>query len=136
MLYHEMETFCKEADEKTNVTLQRYVNKYKNFYGTYTLWCYITATGVICGPLFLPEEFPTHAKYPFSVERNPIKSIIYLHQSLVGLQVAAGMCIDCNISLLLFYSAARLELVNQKIRNVKTENELDACIKLHDEVLR
>ncbi|XP_071578784.1 uncharacterized protein [Temnothorax nylanderi] len=135
MLYHKMEMFCEQADDKTNITLQHYVDKYKCIYGIYTLWCYITAIGVICGPLFLPQEFPTHAKYPFSVE-YPIKSIIYLHQSLVGLQVAAGMCIDCNIAILLFYSAARLELLAQKIRNVKNENELDACINLHNEILR
>ncbi|CAL1672781.1 unnamed protein product [Lasius platythorax] len=131
-----METFCKQADDKTNITLQRYVDDYKCAYGTYTLWCYLTAIGVICGPLFLPQQFPTDAKYPFSVEQHPLKGIIYLHQSLVGLQVSAGMCIDCSIAILLFYSAARLELLAKKIRNVKTECELDACIKLHDEILR
>jgi len=135
MLYYEMETFCKEADEKTNITLKHYVDNYKHIYGIYTLWCYITAIGVICGPLFLPQEFPTHAKYPFSVG-YPIKNIIYLHQSLVGIQAAAGMCIVCNIAILLFYSTARLELLIQKIRNVKNENELDACIKLHNKILR
>lgn len=135
MLYHEMETFCKEANEKTNIILQHYVDKHKYIYGIYTLWCYITAIGVICGPLILPQEFPTHAKYPFSVKHS-LKIIIYLHQSLVGLQASAGMCITCNIAILLFYSAARLELLAQKIRNVKNENELDACINLHGEILR
>lgn len=135
MLYHEMEMFCEQADEKTNITLQHYVDNYKCIYGIYILWCYMAAIGVICGPLFLPQEFPTPAKYPFSVE-HPIKSIIYLHQSLVGLQVAAGTCIDGNIAILLLYSAARFELLVQKIRNVKNENELNACIKLHHEILR
>ncbi|XP_011864906.1 PREDICTED: uncharacterized protein LOC105560404, partial [Vollenhovia emeryi] len=106
-----METFCKQADEKTNITLQHYVDKYGRIYGSYTLWCYLTAI------------------------EHPIKSIIYLHQSLVGLQVSAGMCIDCNIAILLFYSAARLELLAQKFRNVKNETELDACITLHVEIL-
>ncbi|KYQ51990.1 hypothetical protein ALC60_08903 [Trachymyrmex zeteki] len=135
MLYHEMETFCKQANEKTNIILQYYVDNYKRTYSIYTLWCYITAIGVISGPLFLPQEFPTNAKYPFSIQ-PPLKYIIYLHQSLVGLQVAAGMCTDCNIAILLFYSAARLELLVQEIRNVRNENELDACIKLHSEILR
>lgn len=136
MLYHDMEMFCKQADDKTNITLQRYVDNYKCIYGAYTLWCYLAATSVICGPLFLPQQFPTDAKYPFSVAHHPVKSIIFLHQSFVGLQVSAGMCIDCSIATLLFYSAARLELLTQKIRNVKTECELNACIKLHDEILR
>lgn len=136
MLYHDMETFCKQADDKTNITLQRYVDNYKRPYGSYILWCYLTAIGVICGPLFLPQQFPTDAKYPFSVEHYPVKSIIYLHQSLVGLQASAGMCIDCSIAILLFYSAARLEILAQEIRNVKTECELNANIKLHGEILR
>jgi len=134
MLYHEVETFCKQANEKTNIILQYYVDNYKRIYSIYILWVYITAIGVICGPLFLPQEFPTNAKYPFSIQ--PIKYIIYLHQSLVGLQAAAGMCTDCNIAILLFYSAVRLELLDQKLRNVRNENELDSCIKLHDEILR
>ncbi|KAF3054643.1 Odorant receptor 326 [Nylanderia fulva] len=136
VLYHDMEMFCKQADDKTSITLQRYVDDYKYTYGTYTLWCYLAAIGVICGPLILPQQFPTDAKYPFSVEQQPVKSIIYLHQSLVGLQVSAGMCIECSIAMLLFYSAARLELLIQKMRNVETECELDACIKLHNEILR
>lgn len=131
-----METFCKRADDETNVMLQRYVENYGRIYGSYSLWCYVTAIGVICGPLFLPEEFPTHAKYPFPVERYAVKVIIYMHQSLVGLQAAAGMCIDVNIAILLFYSAARLELLDRRIRNIANERELNECIKLHNEILR
>lgn len=131
-----METFCKQADAKTNVSLQHYVDSYKHGYGIFILWCYLTAIGVICGPLILPQQFPTHAKYPFSVERQPVKVVIYLHQSLVGLQAASGMCIDCAIAFLLFYSAARLELLARKIRSTKCERELDKCIELHDEILK
>lgn len=131
-----METFCAQADEKTNITLQDYVDKYKYMYGIYILWCYSIAISTICWPLILPQEFPTYAKYPFSVEQILIKIIIYSHQSLVGIQAAAGMCIDCIIAILLFYCAARLELLYQKIRNVKNEYELDACIKLHNKILR
>lgn len=136
MLYHEMETFCKQANEKTNVMLQQYVDKYKCIYGIYTLWCYFTSIGVICGPLLLLQQFPTHAKYPFSVEQYPTKSLIYLHQSIVGLQASAGMCIEVNIAMLLFYSSVRFDLLGQKIRNVTNEHELDKCIQLHNEILR
>lgn len=136
MLYYEMETFCKRANEKTNITLQHYVDKYKYIYGIYIFWCYFTAIGVICGPLLLPQRFPTHAKYPFSVEQYPIMCIIYLHQSIVGLQAAAGLSIEINIVILLLYSSARLDLLGQKVRNVTSEHELDICIQLHDEILR
>lgn len=130
-----MEIFCTQADEKTNITLQYYMDKYKYIYGFYILWCYMTSIGVICGPIVLPQELPCPAKYPFSLTQ-PIKSILYLHHTLVGMQAAGGMSIECSIALLLIYSAARFELLVEKIRNVKNENELDACIKLHDEILR
>lgn len=136
MLYHEMEMFCKQANDKINIILQRCVDDRKRTYGVYALWCYLTAIGVICGPLFLPQQFPTDAKYPFSVQYYPLKIIIYLHQSLVGLQASAGMCIDCTIALLLFYSSARLEILALKVRSVKNEHELDACIELHNQILR
>ncbi|XP_026830248.1 uncharacterized protein LOC105283053 isoform X2 [Ooceraea biroi] len=137
VLYYEMEMFCKQADDKTYETLQRYVDNNKYVYGIYCLWSYLTTTFVICGPLIFPQqEFPTDAKYPFSVEEHPVKSMIYLHQSVVGLQAAAGMCMDCNIAMFLFYSAARLEILAQKMCNVMDEHELNKCIKLHNEILR
>ncbi|XP_014471744.1 PREDICTED: uncharacterized protein LOC106742902, partial [Dinoponera quadriceps] len=136
MFYYEIEMFCKRADEKTNIMLLYYVNNYKRVYGIYTVWCYLTAIGVICGPLLLPQQLPTHAKYPFSVEQHPVKSIIYLHQSIVGLQAAAGLCIQVNLAILLFYSSVRFDLLAQKIRNITNEHELDTCIQLHDEILR
>jgi len=131
-----MEMFCKQADYEAHKILQRYIDNHKYVYGIYTVWCYVTAIGVICGPIILPQKFPTDAKYPFPVEEHPLKIIIYLHQTLVGLQVAAGMCIDCNIATLLFYSAARLEILAQKFRKVMNEYELNKYIKLHNEILR
>ncbi|XP_012538102.2 uncharacterized protein LOC105837676 [Monomorium pharaonis] len=136
MIYYEMEMFVKQGNEETNITLQHYVDNYKHIYGSYILFCYLGAIGIICGPLFLADEFPAPAKYPFSIEHFLMKSIIYLQQSLVAFQTVAAISVDYNIAILLLYCAARIELLTQKIRNVKNERELNMCIKLHNEILR
>lgn len=131
-----MEMFVKQSDEKANIILQRYVDNYKFIYGSYILWAWISVVVVVSGPIYLPDEFPTNAVYPFSVEHPLIKSIIYLQQSIAGFQVSASMSIDYNIAILLLYCAARLELLTQNIRTVINENELNTCIKFHNEILR
>ncbi|XP_039315245.1 odorant receptor 30a isoform X2 [Solenopsis invicta] len=99
-----MEMFVKQSNEKANIILQRYVDNYKFIYGSYILWAWISVVVVVSGPIYLPDEFPTNAVYPFSVEHPLIKT--------------------------------RLELLTQNIRTVINENELNTCIKFHNEILR
>lgn len=91
---------------------------------------------VICSPLYTYQRFPTNAKYPFSVDHSPIREIIFLHQTLVGLQVSAGMCIDCQLAALLWYVGAKFEVLSKNIRGFKKVKELNACLKKHQEILR
>nr|XP_031838282.1 odorant receptor 4-like [Nomia melanderi] len=135
-LFFEMENFCKDATDEERVILQCHVNKYKHAHGFYTLWCFLTTMFVISGPLYSPREFPTHAKYPFPVERQPFRSIIFLHQSLVGFQVSSGMAIDVQVALLLRYTAVRFEILAMRLERAKSESELNACIREHVNLLR
>lgn len=135
-LFYELETFCERATADERIVLQRHVDRYKCFHCVYTLWCFITAAFVISGPLYSLQTFPTHAKYLFAVERQPLKSIIFLHQSLVGFQASAGMAIDAQVALLLRYVAVRFEILALQFRKVKCNRELDECIRTHAEILR
>ncbi|XP_078046903.1 odorant receptor 13a-like [Augochlora pura] len=135
-LFDEMETFCKHATKEENVVLQRYVDRYKYSHGIYTAWCFLTTVFVISGPLYSPQEFPTHAKYPFSVERQPLRSILFLHQALVGFQASAGMAIDAQVALLLRYATARFEILGKQLDKARSESELNACIEKHTDLLR
>ncbi|CAK9817923.1 Odorant receptor 67a [Anthophora quadrimaculata] len=136
MLYFDMENFCKRANLKEKVVLQRYVDRYKYFHGIYILWCFLTTLFVISGPLYSPQTFPTHAIYPFKVNHVLLKTIIYFHQSLVGFQASAGMAIDTQIAFLLRYAAARFEILGNEMRNAKTDCKFNACIETHIEILR
>ncbi|XP_053997418.1 uncharacterized protein LOC128886498 isoform X2 [Hylaeus anthracinus] len=135
-LFFDLEDFCKRATKEERIVLQRYVDRYKCFHGVYIFWCFITTAFVIAGPLYTPQTFPTHAKYPFPVERQPLKSIIFLHQSLVGFQASAGMAIDAQVALLLRYVSARYELLTILLREVKSDGELNDWIRKHVELLR
>lgn len=131
-----MEDFCRKASKTERLVLQRYVDKYKHVHSIYTLWCFLTTAFVICGPLYSPQPFPTHAIYPFAVSHQPLKSIIFLHQVIVGFQASAGMAIDTQIALLLRYTAARFEILGIEMRNTKSNCNFNACIKKHNELLR
>ncbi|KAF3428088.1 hypothetical protein E2986_11935 [Frieseomelitta varia] len=136
LLYFEMENFCKRATKTERMVLERYVEKYKYFHGVYILWCFLTTAFVICGPLYSSQTFPTDAIYPFSLKYQPLKSLIFFHQSLVGFQASSGMGIDIQVALLLRYMTARFELLGMQLRNARSNSELNACIRKHIELLR
>lgn len=131
-----MENFCKRATSEERAVLQRYVNKYKYFYGIYILWCFFTTAFVISGPLYSSQMFPTHAIYPFSVKDQPLRAITFLHQSLVGFQVSSGMSIDIQAAIIMRYAAARFELLTCRLRKSKTGCEFNGCVKEHNQLLR
>ncbi|XP_043251698.1 uncharacterized protein LOC122396965 [Colletes gigas] len=135
-LFFDMEDFCKRATKDEKLVLQHHVDKYKCFHGVYTFWCFMITMFVISGPLYTPQTFPTHARYPFSVERQPIKSIIFLHQSLVGFQASAGMAVDAQFALLMRYVTARFELLAVQLRAAKSDRDLNDCIESHGKLLR
>ncbi|XP_015182349.1 PREDICTED: odorant receptor 43a-like isoform X1 [Polistes dominula] len=132
----DLENSCKTDNKEEKIILQKYTDKCKYVHAIYTSLCYLTAIIVICSPLYTNQKFPTNAKYPFPVDHSPIREIIFLHQSLVGLQVSAGMCIDCKLAALLWYVAVKFELLSRDIREFKNMQELNACITRHQEVLR
>ncbi|XP_017758945.1 PREDICTED: odorant receptor 22c-like [Eufriesea mexicana] len=80
--------------------------------------------------------FPTYAIYPFTVSYQPLKSIIFFHQIIVGLQASASMAIDAKIAFLLRYVTARFEILGNEIRNAKSMYKFNTCMKKYNELLR
>ncbi|KAI4488404.1 hypothetical protein M0804_005252 [Polistes exclamans] len=135
-LFFEMENFCRNADEQERSVLERTVERCKFVHVTYTLGCYFTAVIIICGPLYTSQNFPTDAKYPFEIDHHPIKEIIFLHQTLVGLQASAGLTIDCQVALLLWYAGAKYEILTEKLMDIQNDNQLNFCLKKHQEIIK
>ncbi|XP_043497765.1 odorant receptor 30a-like [Polistes fuscatus] len=135
-LFFEMENFCRNADKQERSVLERNVERCKFVHITYTLGCYLTAVIIICGPLYTSQNFPTDAKYPFEIDHHPIKEIIFLHQALVGLQASAGLTIDCQVALLLWYTGAKYEILTEKLMDIQNDNQLNSCLKKHQEIIK
>ncbi|XP_015439488.1 PREDICTED: odorant receptor 30a-like [Dufourea novaeangliae] len=134
-LFFDMENFCKYATEEDRIVVQRHMDSYKYSHVVYAIWCFLTCLFVVSGPLYSPQMFPTLAIYPFPVEYQPMKSIIFFHQILVGCQATAGMAIDAQIALLLRYATVRFEILAIQLRKAKSGQDLNACIREHVKLL-
>ncbi|KAK2582486.1 hypothetical protein KPH14_004789 [Odynerus spinipes] len=135
-LFFEMENFFSNANKQERVILQRSVDKCKFLHVSYTMGCYLTAVIVVCGPLYASQSLPTDAKYPFPIDRQPLQTIIFLHQTLVGFQASSGLNIDCQVALLLWYVGAKYEILSEKLRGIRNEKELNACLVKHQEIIK
>ncbi|XP_072766233.1 uncharacterized protein [Anoplolepis gracilipes] len=136
LLIAEMENYCKHAIGYEKDILQQYVDRYAMFYAVTAMWFYLTAFAVMCSPSFLSDPFPTYAKYPFNVNYQPLKTIIYVQQSSVGIQMASILCIIVLIALLLWFASARFEMLCNELRMISNVYELAQCIRKHQQVLR
>lgn len=124
-----MTTYCRIVKSFERNVFQRYVNKYCRFYGVCCALYYITAVIVVFGTLLLPQPFPTLAEYPFRVDYEPLRSIIYVHQSIAGFQVASNICINILGVLLLLFASARFDILSLELSHVTSVDELVCCLK-------
>ncbi|XP_043251705.1 odorant receptor 4-like [Colletes gigas] len=123
-LIEEMIDCYAKAKRYDKYVYQQYVRKYSTFYGMSSMWFYMTATTLIAGTLFISEPFPMNTEYPFSVDYEPLRTAIFLHQALVCMQCAAHVCINMLGALLLFFAAARFEILMTELRNIVDVQDL------------
>ncbi|XP_011053781.1 PREDICTED: uncharacterized protein LOC105145717 [Acromyrmex echinatior] len=131
-----MENFCQLIKPHEEATIQQYISKCVYFYGGSMLWLYLSAVFVITGPITLDQPFPTNAEYPFVIYQQPLKSIIFMHQSFVCLQASAQLCINIFMALLLWTTSARFELLVKELRTVTNVHGLVQCIRQHQRLLQ
>ncbi|CAK9817927.1 hypothetical protein ANTQUA_LOCUS9603 [Anthophora quadrimaculata] len=128
-LIEEMKICCVTAKPYERDVFQRYVDKYSLFYALCSTWFYLTAIIMILGCLVISEPFPTNAVYPFPVNFEPLRSIIFIHQTIVGIQVSAHAATSVLVALLLLFVTARFELLMMELRNVEDNETLIKCMK-------
>lgn len=131
-----MENYIQRAKLEERNIFQRYINKCKLFYGVTMAWLTVTLVAMICGPLLLPQSFPFEVEYPFHVEMQPLKTIIYLHHAMAVYQSYVQVCANIFIALLLWFVAARFEILSYEFRKVTSFSEFINCIQLHQQLLR
>ncbi|XP_017787376.1 PREDICTED: uncharacterized protein LOC108570100 [Habropoda laboriosa] len=135
-LIEEMKICCETAKPYERDVFQRYVDKYSLFYVTCSSWFYLTAVIMVLGSRIISDPFPTNAVYPFPVNFEPLRSIIFMHQSFVGIQCAAHTSMNVLTALLLLFAAARFEILMMELRNVSDIETLIKCMKKYSIVRR
>jgi hypothetical protein len=131
-----MENFIQCSNDADKQILMKYVLQCKFPHIGITILSYATSLAFIIGTFFGPNLFPTDAVYPFPVNNTYIIIFIYLLQSLTALETSAAILIDCLVAVLIWFVSARLEMLALSISNCNNHEELKACIKQHQNLLR
>lgn len=124
-----MKAFCAGASVSERRVLHGYVNRFSKFYGVSAVWFYLTGTVMMFGGLATGDFFPTKAVYPFPVDIEPLRSIIFVHQAFAVLQVTSHVCVSIFCALLMLFAAARFESLTIELRAVKSLDELVECVR-------
>ncbi|XP_072764976.1 odorant receptor 13a-like [Anoplolepis gracilipes] len=136
VIIYEMENYIQQANAEEKNIFQKYIDKCKLFYGITLSWITITAVAMVFGPLLLPQSFPIEVEYPFYVGQQPLKTVIYLHHAMVIYQSYVQVCSNVFVAVLLWFVAARFEILSNEFRKVTSSSEFKICIQLHQQLLR
>ncbi|XP_018309037.1 odorant receptor Or2-like [Mycetomoellerius zeteki] len=132
----EMEAYYQRAQEYEKKIFQRYIDKCKPFYGSILCWLAMTGISVILTPLFSSQPFPCEVKYPFNVQLQPLKTIIYAHHILIAYQCVIQVSTNTFPALLLWFIAARFEILSVQFRTMTNMKELVNYTREHSLLLR
>ncbi|KAG6801223.1 hypothetical protein HZU73_03344 [Apis mellifera caucasica] len=135
-LIKEMKFCCENANSYERQVFQGYAKSYATFYGVSAIWFYWCALIVVVGTLFISDPFPTNAEYPFPVHFEPVRSIVFVQQALVGFQCSAHLCVNIFCALLLLFAAARFEILMNELRAVENIESLIKCIEKYYAIRR
>lgn len=134
-MIYELEDYCKHAKPKERNVFQQYIDSCKSVY-IYSMCTFtVTTLLLILSPIVEPQQFPIDIEYPFSVDYQPLKTIIYLHHILIIYQSYTQVCSNVFIALLLWFVSARFDILSSRFRAVTEFAELRACIEEHQELL-
>ncbi|XP_077271027.1 odorant receptor 10-like isoform X4 [Temnothorax americanus] len=134
-LISEMEHNFECAKPYEEMLYQRYVDRCTMFYASPTV--FLGACIAVITPLIAANQiFPTDAKYPFDVEREPVKTIIFLHQFVAVWQCFSIVCHCSFVGLLIWFAAARFEILSQQFCTVTDIYGITVCVRQHVKLLR
>ncbi|KAL6263895.1 hypothetical protein P5V15_003976 [Pogonomyrmex californicus] len=132
----EMENFYAVIKPHEKAIIQReYVDKYAKFYGFCISLFYMSLFGLFVGPIVLDEPLPAPADFPFDASHQPLRAITYIHQIVVGLYIAAHLCVNAFMALLLWLASARFKLLIEELRTITNMYDFSKCIEKHQQLL-
>lgn len=96
----------------------------------------MTGVSVITAPLFSSQSFPSEAEYPFDVQRQPLKTLIYAHHILTAYQSVIQVSANTFPALLLWFVAARFRILSVRFRTMTNMKELLKYTREHYMLLK
>lgn len=135
-LLAKLKDFLEHSESYERHIIQKYINRYSNFYIFVGISYILAAIAFSCGPLFLSIDLPMEAWYPFSVESIYIKITLYVLQVFAILQTGFCITVDFMIAMFFWYPAARLEMLGLELQQITHENQMKTCIQKHQEIIR
>ena len=131
-----MEQFLYNAQPHEKIILQKYVDRCSSFHAVTSFVNYFATAMGVTVPFLRPDQnFPTAAAYPFSVDSGIMKYLAYIHQSFAGFQCSSGVTIDCQAALMVWFAAARLEILAQELKDINDIKGFHSFIKKHRTLL-
>ncbi|KAG5319035.1 OR22C protein, partial [Pseudoatta argentina] len=131
----EAEYFCNSVKPREEVVIQRYIDKCATFYGVSSIIFYFIVVAACAIAPIVHQPFPMLIEYPFDVYYEPLKTIIYTHQAIVGFIVSGQLCLNTFVATLLWFASARLEIITEDLRTFTNVYQLTKCIKEHQKIL-
>nr|XP_034179661.1 uncharacterized protein LOC117604073 [Osmia lignaria] len=135
ILIQRIRKYLETASEYENHVVQSYLDRYKEFYSVIVV-AYI-ATGIFftLAPLFLGQNLPADGWIPFSTESFGIYCIVYFVEAYCIWQAALIFVVDIMVVTLFCFTAARLDILGSKLKQVNCRELLVNCIKEHQEII-
>lgn len=131
-----MENFCASIKAYEEAIIQRnYIDKCANFYGFCITSFYTSLFALFVGPILLDDPLPAPADFPFDASRQPLRAITYIHQIVVGLYIAAHLCVHAFMALLLWFTSAKFKLLVEDLRTITNIYDFIKCIEKHQQLL-
>lgn len=102
-----------------------------------SILCGLAVTGVsfIFAPLILPQPFPLELEYPFPMYQS-VRSIIYVHHIILIFQSVTQVGANTFPALLLWFVAARFNILSTRFRTISDMKQLLQCVYEHQALLR
>nr|XP_034179594.1 uncharacterized protein LOC117604029 [Osmia lignaria] len=135
ILIQRIRRYLETASEYENHVIQSYLDRYKEFYSAIVVGYIITGIFFTSIPLFLSQNLPLDGWIPFSTESFGIFCIVYFVEAYCIWQGALVFVINITVVILFCFTAARLDILGTKLKQVTCRELLVSCVKEHQEII-
>ncbi|XP_046614002.1 odorant receptor Or2-like isoform X3 [Neodiprion virginianus] len=132
-LITEMTSFMKEANDEELAAIEFYMKKCSLLHMGTVVVALSIPVSYIFSPLIQDQPLPGRTAYPFSIEPLWIYIMLFMSHSVIIIQIQGAICMTIAFVVLIWFGAARFDMVCMDINKATTETEVKKCAKRHQE---